>query len=89
MCVYPHSQQAVTRLMQTPENAALLEKIVEKGNMADKALSDFAETEDDPAKPSTWTFAQEAFGTKVWFRMEDEEGSLSLKVEGEEPSPSS
>ncbi len=82
MCIY--TQQAVTRLMQTPENTALLDKIVEKGNMADKALSDFAEQEDEN---STWTFAQEAFGTKVWFRMEDEEGSLSLKVEGDEPPP--
>ncbi len=79
------TQQAVTRLMQTPDNTALLDKIVETGNMAEKALSDFAETEEDPAT-STWTFAQEAFGTKVWFRMEDEEGSLSLKVEGDDPS---
>ena len=69
----------VQKLMQETENAKLLKVIEEKGVMAENALSDFAEQEDE----SRWIFSQESFGTRVWYRMEESDGSLWIKVEGE------
>jgi hypothetical protein len=53
----------------------LLKTVEEKGVMAENALSDFGEQEDE----SRWIFSQELFGTKVWYRQEEEDGGISTK----------